>query len=198
MKKIIALAVLALGITQMNAQSFEASLGTFRLLSAAPKVELMYHIDDYNSGNLELRRINLPLSYIFTSDPAGQVNAEARFTGFVFSPEFIRYTNPGRFDNSGFYYGLFLRAKSMQTSNLTINEFGSTDDYDFTQKALGLGINLGRHKVFDNGLTYRIYASLGYNLVNNINLIDGNASYFSDTFSSGLFGRTGVMVGYRF
>lgn len=198
MKKIIALAVLAFGTIHLNAQSFEASLGTFRLLSAAPKVELMYHIDDYSSANLELRRINLPVSYSLASDPISQVNTEARFTGFVFSPEYIRYADPGRFDNSGFYYGLFLRAKSMQTNGLQITELGHTTDNDFSQKAFGIGLNVGRHRVFDNGLTFRVYAGLGYNLVNNIDYVDGNSSYISDTFSTGLISRTGMMLGYRF
>ena len=86
----------------------------------------------------------------------------------------------------------------MQTNGLQITELGHTTDNDFSQKAFGIGLNVGRHRVFDNGLTFRVYAGLGYNLVNNIELIDGNSSYISDTFSTGLISRTGMMLGYRF
>jgi len=61
MKKVLLVAGLFFGITSMNAQSYEVSLGLGALTSGQLKLEGMYHLDDEQSFNVELRAINLSL-----------------------------------------------------------------------------------------------------------------------------------------
>ena len=157
MKKTLLSLALILGmISATNAQSIEVSLGTGALVSGQLKLEGMYHLDPTSSTNLELRLI----SFSEVSDEDNTVNAS--FTGFAFSTEYMMYFNGVGDDNEGMYVGAYLRFKSMATSGW--EEF---DDNlilvpaNFTQTALGIGLNLGWHGALDNGITFRLYAGAG-------------------------------------
>ena len=79
MKKVLLVAGLLFGITSMNAQSYEASLGLGALSTGSLKLEGMYHFDDNQSFNLELRTIN-------SSIEGDSIAFDASFGGIVLSP----------------------------------------------------------------------------------------------------------------
>ena len=194
MKKTLLSLVLVFGmINATNAQSIEVSLGTGALVSGQLKLEGMYHLDPASSTNLELRLI----SFSEVSDEDNTVNAS--FTGFAFSPEYMMYFNGVGDDNEGMYVGAYLRFKSMATSGW--EEF---DDNlilvpaNFTPTALGLGLNLGWHGALDNGITFRLYAGAGYNMVNNITHTDTYESLLSAVYGVPFHVRSGINIGYRF
>ena len=194
MKKTLLSLVLVFGmINATNAQSIEVSLGTGALFSGQLKLEGMYHLDPASSTNLELRLI----SFSEVSDEDNTVNAS--FTGFAFSPEYMMYFNGVGDDNEGMYVGAYLRFKSMATSGW--EEFD--DNYilvpaNFTQTALGIGLNLGWHGALDNGITFRLYAGAGYNMVNNITHTDTYESLLSAVYGVPFHVRSGINIGYRF
>ena len=170
MKKILFLAAGLFASTTILAQSYEASLGLGALSSGSLKLEGMYHIDNNHSFNLELRTIN-------SSIEGDSITFNASFGGIVLSPEYITYFNSSGDDNEGMYLGTYLRFKSMASDG-----YMETDgspllvDADFSQLALGIGGNVGYHGAFDNGITVRVYAGLGYNFLNNISQTDGYES----------------------
>ena len=86
MKKILFLAAGLFASTAMVAQSYEASLGLGALSSGSLKLEGMYHFEDNQSFNLELRTINNSLE-----SEDGTILASAG--GFALSPEYIVYFN---------------------------------------------------------------------------------------------------------
>ena len=192
-KTLLSLALVFGMISATNAQSIEVSLGTGALVSGQLKLEGMYHLDPASSTNLELRLI----SFSEVSDEDNTVNAS--FTGFAFSPEYMMYLNGVGDDNEGMYVGAYLRFKSMATSGW--EEF---DDNlilvpaNFTQTALGIGLNLGWHGALDNGITFRLYAGAGYNMVNNITHTDTYESLLSAIYGVPFHVRSGINFGYRF
>lgn len=192
-KTLLSLALVFGMISATNAQSIEVSLGTGALVSGQLKLEGMYHLDPASSTNLELRLI----SFSEVSDEDNTVNAS--FTGFAFSPEYMMYFNGVGDDNEGIYVGAYLRFKSMATSGW--EEF---DDNlilvpaNFTQTALGIGLNLGWHGALDNGITFRLYAGSGYNMVNNITHTDTYESLLSAVYGVPFHVRSGINIGYRF
>ena len=192
-KTLLSLALVFGMISATNAQSIEVSLGTGALVSGQLKLEGMYHLDPASSTNLELRLI----SFSEVSDEDNTVNAS--FTGFAFSPEYMMYFNGVGDDNEGIYVGAYLRFKSMATSGW--EEF---DDNlilvpaNFTQTALGIGLNLGWHGALDNGITFRLYAGAGYNMVNNITHTDTYESLLSAVYGVPFHVRSGINIGYRF
>ena len=108
MKKVLLVAGLFFGITSMNAQSYEVSLGLGALTSGQLKLEGMYHLDDEQSFNVELRAINHSLE----SDEGSILSSAA---GFAFSPEYLTYFNSSNDANEGMYVGTYLRFKTMST-----------------------------------------------------------------------------------
>ena len=192
-KTLLSLALVFGMISATNAQSIEVSLGTGALVSGQLKLEGMYHLDPASSTNLELRLI----SFSEVSDEDNTVNDS--FTGFAFSPEYMMYFNGVGDDNEGMYVGAYLRFKSMATSGW--EEF---DDNlilvpaNFTQTALGIGLNLGWHGALDNGITFRLYAGAGYNMVNNITHTDTYESLLSAVYGVPFHVRSGINIGYRF
>jgi len=192
-KTLLSLALVFGMISATNAQSIEVSLGTGALVSGQLKLEGMYHLDPASSTNLELRLIN---NKVVSEDDN---TVEASFTGFAFSPEYIMYFNGSGDDNEGMYAGAYLRFKSMATSGW--EEF---DDNlilvpaNFTQTALGIGLNLGWHGALENGITFRLYAGAGYNFVNSITHTDSFESLLSAVYGVPFHVRSGINIGYRF
>ena len=192
MKKAVLIAGLLLSITSMNAQSYEVSLGMGALANLQLKLEGMYHIDDAQSFNLELRAINNSLE----SDD-GTILASAG--GFAMSPEYMIYFNSSNDANEGMYLGTYLRFKTMSTQGweeLDIN--GLFVPANFSQTAFGAGLNLGWHGALDNGLSYRVYAGAGYNFVNAISHTDSFESVLSELYGVPFHVRSGINIGYRF
>lgn len=192
MKKAVLIAGLLLGITSMNAQSYEVSLGMGALANLQLKLEGMYHIDDAQSFNLELRAINNSLE----SDD-GTILASAG--GFAMSPEYMIYFNSSNDANEGMYLGTYLRFKTMSTQGweeLDMN--GLFVPANFSQTAFGAGLNLGWHGALDNGLSYRVYAGAGYNFVNAISHTDSFESVLSELYGVPFHVRSGINIGYRF
>ena len=192
MKKILFLAAGLLASTTMVAQSFEVSLGLGALSSGSLKLEGMYHFDDNQSLNLEIRAINNSLE----SDD-GTVLASAG--GFAISPEYIVYFNSRGDDNEGIYLGSYLRFKTMSTQGW--EEYDSNGNLvaaNFSQDALGAGLNFGWHGALDNGLSFRLYVGGGYNFVNAISHTDSYESALSLFYGVPIHVRSGVNIGYRF
>ena len=192
MKKVLLVAGLFFGITSMNAQSYEVSLGLGALTSGQLKLEGMYHLDDEQSFNVELRAINLSLE----SDE-GSVLSSA--SGFAFSPEYLTYFNSSNDANEGMYVGTYLRFKTMSTQGyeeLDVN--GMFVPANFSQTAFGAGLNLGWHGALDNGLSYRVYVGGGYNFVNAISHTDTYESALSLIYGVPFHVRSGINIGYRF
>jgi hypothetical protein len=176
----------------MNAQSYEVSLGLGALASAQLKLEGMYHLDDQQSFNLELRAINQSLE-----SEDGTVLASAG--GFAISPEYMTYFNSSNDANEGMYLGTYLRFKTMSTQGweeLDMN--GMFVPANFSQTAFGAGLNLGWHGALDNGLSYRVYAGAGYNFVNAISHTDTYESILSELYGVPFHVRSGINIGYRF
>ena len=191
MKKILFLAAGLFANTTMIAQSYEASLGLGALSAGSLKLEGMYHFDNNNSFNLELRTIN-------SSIEGDSIAFDASFGGIVLSPEYISYFNSSGDDNEGVYVGTYLRFKSMASNGYQETDGGVLVDADFSQLALGIGGNVGYHGAFDNGITVRVYAGLGYNFLNNISQTDGYTSVLSVIYDSPIHVRSGINLGYRF
>jgi hypothetical protein len=192
MKKILLLAGLVFGSFGVSAQSYEASLGLGALSSGQLKLEGMYHFMDNQSFNLELRGINNSLE----SDD-GTILASAG--GFALSPEYIVYFNSRGDDNEGVYVGSYLRFKTMSTQGWEeYDDVGNLVPANFSQTALGAGLNFGWHGALDNGLTYRLYVGGGYNFVNAISHTDTYESALSLIYGVPIHVRSGVNIGYRF
>ena len=192
MKKIFLLASLLFGALGVQAQSVEVSLGTGALLNSQLKLEGMYHLDDMKTVNLEMRLINNEL----TSDDETVLAAA---TGFVLSPEFIMYFDNSGDDNEGMYLGAYARFKSMATSGWEeIDDNLNLVAANFTQTALGVGLNLGWHGALENGITLRVYAGAGYNAVNTITHTDTYESALSLIYGVPFHVRSGINIGYRF
>jgi len=192
MKKILLLAGLVFGSFGVSAQSYEASLGLGALSSGQLKLEVMYHFMDNQSFNLELRGINNSLE----SDD-GTILASAG--GFALSPEYIVYFNSRGDDNEGVYLGSYLRFKTMSTQGWEeYDDVGNLVPANFSQTALGAGLNFGWHGALDNGLTYRLYVGGGYNFVNAISHTDTYESALSLIYGVPIHVRSGVNIGYRF
>jgi hypothetical protein len=192
MKKILLLAGLVFGSFGVSAQSYEASLGLGALSSGQLKLEGMYHFMDNQSFNLELRGINNSLE----SDD-GTILASAG--GFALSPEYIVYFNSRGDDNEGVYLGSYLRFKTMSTQGWEeYDDVGNLVPANFSQTALGAGLNFGWHGALDNGLTYRLYVGGGYNFVNAISHTDTYESALSLIYGVPIHVRSGVNIGYRF
>ena len=192
MKKILLLAGLVFGSFGVSAQSYEASLGLGALSSGQLKLEVMYHFMDNQSFNLELRGINNSLE----SDD-GTILASAG--GFALSPEYIVYFNSRGDDNEGVYVGSYLRFKTMSTQGWEeYDDVGNLVPANFSQTALGAGLNFGWHGALDNGLTYRLYVGGGYNFVNAISHTDTYESALSLIYGVPIHVRSGVNIGYRF
>jgi hypothetical protein len=192
MKKVFLVAGLLFGITSMNAQSYEVSLGLGALTSAQLKLEGMYHLDDHQSFNLELRAINQSLE---SEDEIILASAG----GFAISPEYMTYFNSSNDANEGMYLGTYLRFKTMSTQGweeLDMN--GMFVPANFSQTAFGAGLNLGWHGALDNGLSYRVYAGAGYNFVNAISHTDTYESALSVLYGVPFHIRSGINIGYRF
>jgi hypothetical protein len=194
MKKILFFVAGLFASTTMVAQSFEASLGIGALASGSIKLESMYHFDDNQSFNLELRAINNSIE----SEDGDNIIASAK--GFAISPEYIVYFNSKGDDNEGAYLGPYLRFKTMSTEGwqeYDLND-GNLYDADFSQTAMGAGLNFGWHGALDNGLTFRLYIGGGYNFVNNIKHTDTFESILSDFYGVPIHVRSGINIGYRF
>jgi hypothetical protein len=191
MKKVLLVAGLLLGITSMNAQSYEASLGLGALSTGSLKLEGMYHFDDNQSFNLELRTIN-------SSIEGDSIAFDASFGGIALSPEYITYFNSKGDDNEGVYLGTYLRFKTMSSNGYQETDGLVLVDADFSQLALGIGGNVGYHGAFDNGITVRVYTGLGYNFLNTISQTDGYESLLSAIYASPIHVRSGINIGYRF
>ncbi len=191
MKKIMLVAGLLFGITTMNAQSYEVSLGLGALSAGQLKLEGMYHLDEKQTFNLELRAINNSLE-----SEDGSILASAG--GFALSPEYMVYFNSSNDDNEGMYVGSYLRFKSMSTQGWEEFDGVYFVPANFSQLALGAGLNLGWHGALDNGLTYRIYAGAGYNFVNAISHTDSYESALSLLYGVPFHVRSGINIGYRF
>ena len=191
MKKVLLVAGLLFGITSMNAQSYEASLGLGALSTGSLKLEGMYHFDDNQSFNLELGTIN-------SSIEGDSIAFDASFGGIVLSPEYITYFNSKGDDNEGVYLGTYLRFKTMSSNGYQETDGLVLVDADFSQLALGIGGNVGYHGAFDNGITVRVYAGLGYNFLNTISQTDGYESLLSAVYASPIHVRSGINIGYRF
>lgn len=192
MKKILFLAAGLFASTAMVAQSYEASLGLGALSSGSLKLEGMYHFDDNQSFNLELRTINNSLE----SDD-GSILASAG--GFAICPEYLVYFNSRGDDNEGAYLGSYLRFKTMSTEGWEeADEMFNIIPANFSQNALGAGLNFGWHGALDNGVTFRVYVGGGYNFVNAISHTDGYESALSLVYGVPLHVRSGVNIGYRF
>ncbi|HAF47003.1 MAG TPA: hypothetical protein DCG83_04925 [Cryomorphaceae bacterium] len=193
MKKILFLAAGLFASATMVAQSYEASLGLGALSSGSLKFEGMYHIDNNHSFNLELRTINSSI------EDDSIVAFVASFGGIVLSPEYITYFNSSGDDNEGMYLGTYLRFKSMASDGYMETDGSALlVDADFSQLALGIGGNVGYHGAFDNGITVRVYAGLGYNFLNNISHTDGHESILSAVYAVPIHVRSGINLGYRF
>lgn len=192
MKKILLVAGLALGSLGLSAQSYEASLGLGALSSGQLKLEGMYHFMDNQSFNLELRGINNKLE-----SEDGTILASAG--GLALSPEYIVYFNSRGDDNEGVYLGSYLRFKTMSTQGWEeYDDVGNLVPANFSQTALGAGLNFGWHGALDNGLTYRLYVGGGYNFVNAISHTDSYESALSLLYGVPIHVRSGVNIGYRF
>jgi hypothetical protein len=192
MKKILLVAGLALGSLGLSAQSYEASLGLGALSSGQLKLEGMYHLMDNQSFNLELRGINDKLE-----SEDGTILASAG--GLALSPEYIVYFNSRGDDNEGVYLGSYLRFKTMSTQGWEeYDDMGNLVPANFSQTALGAGLNFGWHGALDNGLTYRLYVGGGYNFVNAISHTDSYESALSLLYGVPIHVRSGVNIGYRF
>jgi hypothetical protein len=192
MKKILLVAGLALGSLGLSAQSYEASLGLGALSSGQLKLEGMYHFMDNQSFNLELRGINDKLE-----SEDGTILASAG--GLALSPEYIVYFNSRGDDNEGVYLGSYLRFKTMSTQGWEeYDDMGNLVPANFSQTALGAGLNFGWHGALDNGLTYRLYVGGGYNFVNAISHTDSYESALSLLYGVPIHVRSGVNIGYRF
>ena len=190
MKKVFLVAGLLFGITAMNGQSYEVSLGLGALTSAKLKLEGMYHLDDQQSFNLELRAINRSLESEDGLASAG---------GFAISPEYMTYFNSSNDANEGMYLGTYLRFKTMSTQGLEEPDMNSMFvPANFSQTAFGAGLNLGWHGALDNGLSYRVYAGAGYNFVNAISHTDTYESDPSKFYGVPFHVRSGINIGYRF
>ncbi|MEL0026133.1 MAG: hypothetical protein VW775_03595, partial [Schleiferiaceae bacterium] len=156
------------------------------------KLEGMYHFEDNQSFNLELRTINNSLE----SDD-GSILASAG--GFALSPEYIVYFNSRGDDNEGVYLGSYLRFKTMSTQGWEeYDDMGNLVAANFSQNALGAGLNFGWHGALDNGLTYRLYVGGGYNFVNAISHTDSYESALSLLYGVPIHVRSGINIGYRF
>lgn len=192
MKKVLLVAGLFFGITSMNAQSYEVSLGLGALTSGQFKLEGMYHLDDEQSFNVELRAINLSLS----PEDEGVLASAA---GFAFSPEYLTYFNSSNDANEGMYVGTYLRFKTMSTQGLEETDMNfMLVPANFSQTAFGAGLNLGWHGALDNGLSYRVYVGGGYNFVNAISHTDTYESALSLLYGVPFHVRSGINIGYRF
>ena len=192
MKKVLFLAAGLFASNAMVAQSYEASLGLGALSSGSLKLEGMYHFEDNQSFNLELRTINNSLE-----SEDGTILASAG--GFALSPEYIVYFNSRGDDNEGVYLGSYLRFKTMSTQGWEeYDDMGNLVAANFSQNALGAGLNFGWHGALDNGLTYRLYVGGGYNFVNAISLTDSYESALSLLYGVPIHVRSGINIGYRF
>jgi hypothetical protein len=192
MKKVLFLAAGLFASTAMVAQSYEASLGLGALSAGSLKLEGMYHFEDNQSFNLELRTINNSLE-----SEDGTILASAG--GFALSPEYIVYFNSRGDDNEGVYLGSYLRFKTMSTQGWEeYDDTGNLVAANFSQNALGAGLNFGWHGALDNGLTYRLYVGGGYNFVNAISHTDSYESALSLIYGVPIHVRSGINIGYRF
>ena len=192
MKKFLLVVGLALGSMGLSAQSYEASLGLGALSGGQLKLEGMYHFMDNQSFNLELRGINDKLE-----SEDGTILASAG--GLALSPEYIVYFNSRGDDNEGVYLGSYLRFKTMSTQGWEeYDDVGNLVPANFSQTALGAGLNFGWHGALDNGLTYRLYVGGGYNFVNAISHTDSYESALSLLYGVPIHVRSGVNIGYRF
>ena len=192
MKKILFLAAGLFASTAMVAQSYEASLGLGALSSGSLKLEGMYHFEDNQSFNLELRTINNSLE-----SEDGTILASAG--GFALGPEYIVYVNSKGEDNERVYLGSYLRFKTMSTEGWEeYDDMGNLVAANFSQNALGAGLNFGWHGALDNGLTYRLYVGGGYNFVNAISHTDSYESALSLIYGVPIHVRSGINIGYRF
>ena len=192
MKKVLLVTGLFFGITSMNAQSYEVSLGLGALTSGQLKLEGMYHLDDEQSFNVELRAINHSLE----SDEGSILSSAA---GFAFSPEYLTYFNSSNDANEGMYVGTYLRFKTMSTQGWEEEvEMSVFVPANFSQTAFGAGLNLGWHGALDNGLSYRVYVGGGYNFVNAISHTDTYESALSLIYGVPFHVRSGINIGYRF
>jgi hypothetical protein len=186
------LAGLVFGSFGVSAQSYEASLGLGALSGGQLKLEGMYHFMDNQSFNLELRGINDKLE-----SEDGTILASAG--GLALSPEYIVYFNSRGDDNEGVYLGSYLRFKTMSTQGWEeYDDVGNLVPANFSQTALGAGLNFGWHGALDNGLTYRLYVGGGYNFVNAISHTDSYESALSLLYGVPIHVRSGVNIGYRF
>ena len=192
MKKFLLVVGLALGSMGLSAQSYEASLGLGALSGGQLKLEGMYHFMDNQSFNLELRGINDKLE-----SEDGTILASAG--GLALSPEYIVYFNSRGDDNEGVYLGSYLRFKTMSTQGWEeYDDVGNLVPANFSQTALGAGLNFGWHGALDNGFTYRLYVGGGYNFVNAISHTDSYESALSILYGVPIHVRSGVNIGYRF